>query len=99
MTLRNADPTGAKAQGYPMDHSFEALASPGAVGHLQGGHRDVRKGRAPQLSLPCISCTLIQIDQESSLCFKVSANLCGLDKFRCCDVPPGRGRREPSAVV
>lgn len=33
MTLRNTDLTGAKAQGYPMDHSFGALAPSGAVGH------------------------------------------------------------------
>lgn len=82
---------GCWAQGYPVDCSFGARAPPGAVAHLQGGHRDVLEGRALKLSLPCVQCTL---DQESSLCFQSSQILAAQT-----DVPPGRGKREPLVMV
>lgn len=34
-------------------------APPGAVGYLQGGHRDVLEGRALELSLRHVQCTLL----------------------------------------
>ena len=100
-------PAGAKelllGWGYPVDHGFGPgclWAASGAVGHLQGGDRDVLEGRVVELSLPHVQWTsLIRGDQESSLCFKVCTRHWDSGKFRCCHVPPGRRRRDPSVMV